>query len=204
MLFGKNKNRPAAEAWARGGFAKNEDKGRHQIFKQTLSAFVTFHVKAGADTGPGWKCFNNDFPFRHFSLKVTQTVRVKCRCWCLRPWVWLFCAGCWVCSASQFPRASMTSTCWYSLLRECWLLLLQVSLSVQPPPFSSLEDPRLQFCQCSLARESTKTKGMEFCFPDHSVMVLWWTWKWCYPKRHFCCLGVHWWDFRNQLWQLFH
>lgn len=107
----RTKNWPAAEAWARGGFAKKEDKGRHQIFKQTLSAFVTFHVKAGADTGPGWKCFNNDFPFRHFSLKVTQSVRVKCRCWCLRPWVWLFYAGCWVCSASQFPRASMTSTC---------------------------------------------------------------------------------------------
>lgn len=67
-----------------------EDKDRHtKVFRQTPSAFVTFHVKAGADTGPGWKCFNNDFPFRNFSLKVTQTVQVKCRCWCLNELVGL-------------------------------------------------------------------------------------------------------------------
>lgn len=53
-LFGKNKNLPAAESGAQGGFAMNGDKGREaEVLKQTPTAFVAFHVKAGTDTGPG-------------------------------------------------------------------------------------------------------------------------------------------------------
>lgn len=209
-LFGKNENWPAAETWAQYGFAMNEDKDRYtKVFRQTPSAFVTFHVKAGADTGPGWKCFNNDFPFRNFSLKVTQTVQVKCRCWCLNQLVGLavLCKMLAVFSITV-PRGKHASTC------PCSPRAPEASsqqpegvfapATAQPgcPASSLFLTQRSQAAVLPGFTGPEKTKGTEFCFPAHLVLILWWTWKWCYPKGRLCYLGVHWWEFRNHLWQL--
>lgn len=46
---------------------------------------------------------------------------------------------------------------------------------------------------------STKTKGVDFCFPSCSVLLPWCTWSGFYSKRQLCCLVVHCWVFRNQI-----
>lgn len=138
------------------------------------------------------------------------TVRIKHICWCIRPW-----------GLAVLPRMmDVFSITLPSGEDEKYLPLAALRLHrpsrraeqpervfTSPATSSAFLSSLLPFlAQRSQAAIlwvlhwlrkacSTKTKGMDFCFPGHSVLLPQCTWNGCYSKRHLCYLALRWCDF---------